>query len=325
MKKALRVVIIGAGTLAVLAACALAYLFLKFPDAGAVPDIAASPTPERLARGAYLTKHVAVCLDCHSTRNWALFSGPLVPGTEGKGGERFDESIGFPGIVIAKNITPAGIGRMSDGQIFHAITSGIGQEERALFPLMPYLAYNELTPEDLVSIIAYIRSLPPIPNEVPASTLNFPLNLLVRTMPVPYTPKTTPNPNNAFEYGKYMTTMASCITCHTQEVKGERVKGMDFAGGRKFPLPNGVVHTANITPDEETGIGLWTKEIFVAKFKEFENADSTKLDLTRMGRQTVMPWTMYAGMTENDLGAIYEYLRTVLPVKNKVEVWIEKK
>ncbi len=321
MKRLSKVLAFGAGIIVLAAAVGLAVLFLGYPDGGPVPDVAAVSTPDRVERGEYLANHVAVCIDCHSTRDWTKFSGPPVPGTAGKGGDLFDETIGFPGSIAATNITPAGIGGMSDGELAHAIVSGIGQGGRPLFPIMPYTAYASLSQEDLESLIAYIRTLPPIVNSVPERKLNFPLNLLVRTMPAAYTPQAAPNKGNSYEYGKYITTLASCIDCHTPQDKGELVKGKEFSGGWEVAVPQGTIRSANITPDEETGIGLWTKDIFVAKFKEFEHADSAKLDLGLMGRQSIMPWTMYAGMTEDDLGAIYDYLRTVPPIRNRVEPW----
>ena len=164
----------------------LIYLTAGFPKAGPPPDITVEPTPERLARGAYLANHVAVCVDCHSTRDWTLFAGPVVPGTEGQGGERFGEEMGFPGTFYAGNITPHAIGDWTDGELARAITSGVNRNGEALFPVMPYPAYKTMSREDLYAVVAYIRSLEPIAGDVPARNLNFPMNLIVRTIPQPY-------------------------------------------------------------------------------------------------------------------------------------------
>lgn len=95
---------------------------------------------------------------------------------------------------------------------------------------------------------------------------------------------------------------------------------MDFAGGFKFPFPNGAVaRSSNITPDEESGIGAWSESDFVSRFKFYDNAEARTLKPEAVGYNTVMPWMMYAGMTEKDLGAIYKYLRTAKPVNNHVE------
>ena len=84
-------------------------------------------------------------MDCHSTRDWMRFAGPVVKGTEGKGGDKFDESIGFPGTIYAKNITPAALGNWTDGELVRAITMGINKKEEALFPMMPYMNFNHLS------------------------------------------------------------------------------------------------------------------------------------------------------------------------------------
>jgi len=82
---------------------------------------------------------------------------------------------------------------------------------------------------------------------------------------------------------------------------------------------HGVARSANITPDMETGIGSWTKEMFIDRFKSYADSAGQNIPLGDEVYQTAMPWTLLAGMSENDLGAIYEYLRTVKPLENKVE------
>jgi hypothetical protein len=118
-----------------------------------------------------------------------------------------------------------------------------------------------------------------------------------------------------------MTNASGCVVCHTKQEKGKYV-GEPFAGGFEFSLGEGyIVRSANITPDD-TGIKGLTKADFIAKFKAFADpAAAIPVDLARGDAQTVMPWGMYAGMTEQDLGAIYDYLRTVPPVQNVVERW----
>ena len=111
-----------------------------------------------------------------------------------------------------------------------------------------------------------------------------------------------------------------CTECHTPMEKGQRIAGMEYAGGMEFPFPEGgLVRSANITPDRETGIGGWTRETFVGVFKASATAQARRERVEQGDLQTVMPWTMYGGMTEKDLGAIYTYLRTVEPVRNTVE------
>lgn len=283
-------------------------------------------TPERLARGAYLANHVTVCIDCHSTRNWAYFSGPPLAGTEGIGGDLFDEKFGFPGTIYASNITPAALGSVNDGVLYRALTSGVNKDGRAMFSLMPYKQVNIMSEEDIMSIIAYIRTLKPVQNTVPATKLNFPMNFIVRTIPEKHTPHPEPDTSNIHEYGSYLLNAAGCGECHTKAVQGKPVPGRALAGGFEFPFPNGqVVYSSNITPDEETGIGAWSERDFIGRFKVYDNPDGRTIKAERMEYNSVMPWTMYAGMTERDLGAIYKYLRSVKPIKNKVEKYTNNK
>ncbi len=320
MKKMFRVLGIIVSIIVLVLIGGLIYFNSTYPKVDPPANIKVVATPEKMARGKYLANHVTLCVDCHSTRDWMRFAGPYVNGTEGKGGDKFDESLGFPGTIYAKNITPAGIGNWTDGELLRAITSGVNKYNEALFPLMPYFNFAQLSQDDLESIIVYIRSLSPIKNDVPKTELNFPLNYIVKTLPLQTYKAPKPiDKNNHVEYGKYLITIASCNDCHTPSEKGEPIKGMDYAGGSQFDLPSGVLTSANLTPDLETGIGSWTKERFIKQFKSFDS-DSAKHVPANIFKEynTVMPWTMFAGMTEEDLGAIYEYLRTIPPVKNKV-------
>ena len=186
--------------------------------------------------------------------------------------------------------------------------------------MMPYMNYNHFTQEDAYSIVVYIRSLHPQKKEIPETKLNFPLNLLVKTMPLKnYTPAKEVDMSDSVEYGKYLVTIASCSNCHTQSEKGEPKPGMYLAGGEQFNFPAGVISSANITPDKETGIGNWTKADFLNRFRFYNNeeAHNVPVDLQK-DFNTPMPWLMYSGMTDEDLGAIYNYLRTVKPVNNRV-------
>jgi hypothetical protein len=140
----------------------------------------------------------------------------------------------------------------------------------------------------------------------------------VRTIPGPAEPWSCPSPGTP-EYGKYLTTIAGCGECHTEQVRGKHKPNMEFAGGWTFPLPTGGhVTSANITADDETGIGKWTREEFVTRFKAFASP-SAATPVNAGGTNTIMPWTAYAGMTEQDLGAMYDYLRAQPAVRHVVE------
>ena len=130
-----------------------------------------------------------------------------------------------------------------------------------------------------------------------------------------------PAASDRVAYGEYMTNAAVCTECHTPiDDQGQPLPGREFAGGFEMKLPGGgVVRTANITPDADTGIGTWTEQQFVDKFKAFDGAEHRKLTAAEQRENTWMPWYAYAGMTREDLGAIYSYLRTVKPIVNRVK------
>lgn len=296
----------------------LLYVKAAMPDVGEPAEIKLDYTPERLQRGEYLANHVSVCMDCHSKRDWTRFSGPLVPGTTGQGGERFDQSMGLPGVFYSKNITPSSISRYTDGELFRLITTGVTKEGRAMFPLMPYTYYGKMDPEDIYSIITYVRSLQPVEHAVLDSQPDFPMNFIINTLPQKANHQTRPDPSDVLAYGAYMVNASGCAECHTQVDKGQIIPELIYGGGREFMFPDGsVVRSSNISPDSETGIGKWTEEMFVRKFKAY--ADSTSAEPVMPGEfNTLMPWTMYSGMEEKDLAAIFAYLRTVKPMKNQV-------
>lgn len=296
------------------------YITTMLPNVGEPEEIAIDITPERIARGSYLANNVTVCMDCHSGRDWSSFSGPIIKGTEGQGGEIFDQSMGFPGKFVSRNITPAGLREWTDGELMRAITTGVTKNNKPIFPVMPHASYGAMDKEDIKDIIAYIRSLEPIEHQPELSDADFPMNLIINTIPKKANFGTRPPKTNTIEYGNYLANAAACIECHTQKANGE-VIGEAFAGGFEFKFPDGaVLRSANITP-HETGIGTWTKELFVARFKAYADSSYVPHKVNPGEFQTLMPWTFYGKMTEEDLGAIYDYLQTLKPVNQVVTVF----
>jgi len=94
------------------------------------------------------------------------------------GGEVFDQKMGLPGKYITTNITPYYLADWSDGEIYRVITSGVGKRNNTIFPVMPYAAYGTLDNEDIFCVIAYLRSMPSIKNNIPPSKSDFPVNFL---------------------------------------------------------------------------------------------------------------------------------------------------
>lgn len=318
MKKTTKAIVFTVIGLFILIAGLLSYVKLGLPDVGPPEVLKVEITPERVERGKYLANHVTVCIDCHSRRDWTKFAGPLDTTAIGSGGEKFDQSIGFPGEVYSPNITPHNLKSWSDGELFRAITAGVKKDGSAIFPIMPYKSYGKMDKEDIFSIIAYIRTLPEEKTQLPERKLDFPLNFIVNTMPAKATLTQLPSENDQLAYGAYLVNSAGCGDCHTSE------KGMEFAGGMNFDLPGGSVYSSNITPDPETGIGKLTKEDFVSRFKTYADSSYRPAPVGKEDFQTVMPWLMYKGMKTSDLEAIYAYLNTVKPIKNQVTKFTPK-
>lgn len=318
LRRIVRIVLYLVAVIVAIVAGGIGYVFLALPRAAAPETFQAPRTPERLARGAYLSRHVAGCSDCHGERDWTKYSAPQIRDREGHGGTVFKMDVGT---LHAPNITPARLESWSDGEVLRAMISGVSKDGSPLFPLMPYENIRHMSREDAEAIIAHIRTLKPSSREVPKSTLNFPLNLIVRTIPSPAPPlrDKAPDPSNRVEYGKYLTTIASCGDCHTKREQGAKMPGMDYAGGMRFEMKSGgEIHSANITPDPETGIGKWTEAQFIDRFKSIANAPEESLALN--GRKnTEMPWRDYGGMTTEDLSAIFAYLQTLTPVRHAVQ------
>ena len=318
MKTLLKIVGVLVVLLLVAAAAGLGYLYSAFPKVPEAGDFRIEPTPERLARGKYLNDHVVGCTTCHSQRDWTRFSGPVVPNTTGQGGQEFP--LGPAGVLYSKNITPAAIGSWSDGELLRAVTAGVSRDGTPLFPLMPYPHYGAMQEDDVHAALAYVRSLKAIENaNIPARKLSFPLNLIVRTIPAPASPQQRPPVTDKLAYGRYMLRSSLCGDCHTPiDERGTPLPGMDFAGGMEFIETGYRARSANITPDADTGIGSWTEQQFIDRFKSFEGVEQPVLSDAERRQNTPMPWTAYAGMTREDLGAIYAALRAQKPIANRV-------
>ncbi len=299
----------------------LTYVKTALPNVNEAPDLNIEITEDRVANGKYLANNVYVCMDCHSDKDFSKFAPTIDTTKLGKGGNLFGEKAGFPGNYYANNLTPYHLGDWTDGEIFRAITTGVNKEGKALFPIMPYTNYRKVDKEDIYDIIAYLRTLDPVEHDVPESESAFPMNFIINT--IPQEPEFTkrPDPSDKVAYGKYLVTAASCADCHTPMEKGAFIEGMEFAGGTDFYIPEGgIVTSANITKDINTGIGTWTERAFIARFKSFQDStDVINTSNVEPGAfNTEMPWRFYSNMSEEELSAIYAYLVTLPAVKNQI-------
>jgi len=289
------------------------------------PTVNADSINAVIERGRYLSVNVAGCIDCHSKRDFTKYSGPVVMGTHGQGGMLFDQKLaGVPGEVYAKNITPdneTGIGTWTDDEIIRALTQGISKNGDTLFPIMPYMHYNKMAKEDLMSIIAFLKTLKPINNKVPDRKLLAPISMFY---PAPLLKPSIddnvrPSHGDPVKYGEYLANIADCGTCHTPMTpQGPDMTKM-FAGGFSFDVGHFKVTSANITSDAETGIGKWTEEQFLEKFSQYRKEENYSYNPGK--ENTIMPVSLISGMTDSDLRALYAYLRTIPPISNKIEKW----
>jgi cytochrome c553 len=272
------------------------------------------PTPARHERGRYNTEAVMGCFDCHSEHDTSLPGEPPREGTKGGGRVFFPEGTDFPGRLVASNISSdleTGAGKWTDDMLGRAIREGIGHDGRALFPLMPYSNYRAIPDEDLASVIVYLRSIPPVKNALPKSEITFPLSRLYLSAPQPVTTVVTaPDLSNPVTHGQFVARMASCSNCHTVEERGAPKKGLEFAGGFVLGPPEDSVASVNITPDP-SGISYYDEALFLEVMRTGQ-VKARKL-------HAIMPWAYYRGMSDDDLKAMWAYLKTLPPVKHRVD------
>jgi mono/diheme cytochrome c family protein len=329
--KAFLKVVLGIALLAViLLGGGVSWLALRKPEQKAAFAERVESTPQRVARGEYIVHHVADCVGCHSDHHLDKFGFPVKAGTIGQGGFVFTRELGLPGVVCAQNITSdreTGIGGWTDGEVMRAFREGVDRNGEALFPMMPYRYYHEMSDEDAKSVVTYLRTLSPVKHAVPQKQIDFPVNLFVKFTPKPVTgPKVTPDDaKDHHAYGEYLVTIGGCAECHTQHDDKGQLVGERFAGGWEMRGPWGRVRSANLTPDAGTYVGRATRAEFISRFKSFSGFDAVTAPKAPAGSNTVMPWIAFAGMTEQDLGAVYDYLHTVKPVKNAVVTFPDRK
>jgi mono/diheme cytochrome c family protein len=140
--------------------------------------------------------------------------------------------------------------------------------------------------------------------------------------------------------GKYLVTVMGCSDCHTPLKMGPRGPSPDLDRAlsghpeqmgalRKPPLdqpylwagaatntafagPWGISYAANLTPDQNTGLGIWTEQMFVTALRTGKHMATSRPILPPM------PWQAAGQATDEDLKAIYAYLRTLKPITNHV-------
>jgi len=277
------------------------------------PPIAASTDSSVIARGQYLVRTVVNCAQCHgdTTQMVAMTAGEDIPLS---GGRQWAIP---PGMFYARNITPdeTGIGLFPDSAVARALRHGVGRDGRAL---LPFMELQGLADDDLAAVISYLRSQPPVHNLVPAhrySLLGRVVKATVLANPVgpAETPPATSPRGATVENGRYLAeSVAMCWACHTQRsMETGALVGPRYAGATGVEEPADPGHLwspPNITADPTTGrLGAMSEDQFVARFRA-----------GRLLPGSPMPWQGFQRMAEDDLRAIYQYLKTVPPVTRDV-------
>ena len=268
-------------------------------------------TPARLEHGRYIAQ-TRGCFGCHSPRTWTPHNAGFIEGKQGSGSDL--PFADLPGLIVAPNLTPdpeTGAGNWSDDQLARAIREGIGHDGRALFPMMPFEFYRHMSDEDLASLVVFLRSLPAIHNPLPPTQLIFPVKYLIRSVPQPLSgPVAEPDHSDPVKWGEYLVTTSACGECHNPVVGHERPESMAFAGGFHLQGPWGNVASANITPDA-SGIGYYDEALFIqALHTGYVRARELN---------PIMPYGEFKTIPDDELKAMFAYLRTVKPVKHRID------
>lgn len=270
------------------------------------PNVKASNDSGVIARGKHLAYSSAHCIDCHSTANAdsLIKLGLDVPLT---GGVDFDLPLGH---IYSRNITPdkeTGIGKYTDAELARALRYGVHPDGTVVFDFMQF---HNMSDEDLRAVISFIRSQKPIRNEVPSPELNLLGKMVKAFMVKPAGPAgevpVAVQKDTTATYGKYLaTSIAECSGCHTQRDMSGAFIGQPFGGGNKFEEHgNPALYTPNLTTDSSSRIFGWSQQDFINRFRT-----------GKIIPYSPMPWASYGRMTDDELKAIYKFLKTVEPAK----------
>ena len=248
-------------------------------------------------------------------------------GTDGKlSGRLLNELPPEFGEIHSANITQSkeqGIGNWTDEQLAFLIRTGVKPDGQYLPVYMP--KFPHMSEYDLKSVIAFLHSensyvqaseIAKVPSK-PSLLTKFLCFVAFKKIPYPAAPIAHPDTTNAVEFGHYLVTgRYDCYPCHSADFKTlnmefpEKTPGYCGGGNKMITLGGKDRFTANITLDEETGLGRWTLEDFSKAMRESKTKD---------GHTLREPMLAYNGMTDNEVSSIWAYLQTVPKISNKVD------
>jgi mono/diheme cytochrome c family protein len=296
---------IATGALIVIA---VAVIVTRLPDPALTSDLA-QRQPDA-TRGAYIAV-LGDCAFCHTSPQGQAFAGGL--------------KIATPiGAVYSSNITPdseAGIGRYSLKDFIRAMRFGVRPDGTRLYPAMPYTAYARVTDQDLQDLLAYLQSgVAPVHQASRASDIPWPLNLrwpLALWNAAFHEPagfQADASKDAQWNRGAYLVEgLAHCGTCHTPrgvffEEKDARGTTDLFLSGTRLDEFSPI----NLRGNEGDGLGRWSADAIATLLKSGRNEHSA---VTGSMTEVVRHSTQF--MTEQDVGAIAAYLKSLSPAPGK--------
>jgi mono/diheme cytochrome c family protein len=252
-------------------------------------QLALRSDPATLARGKHLATSLAKCVDCHGAD---------------LGGKAFIDAPPI-GVLFASNLTTGrggALSRYTDPQLEAAIRHGVRSDHLPLKG-MPSNEFYNLSDEDVAAIIGYLRTVPPVDRETPAARVGPIGRLLYLKGDLPLLPaeamdhtrpRTVPPRGPTLEYGRYLASVSGCNGCHGDHLSGGPIPGVP----PEWPAAR------NLTPNPVTGIGGWTEADFVHALRTGTRPDGSKIN-------EVMPWKLAGQMTDDEMHAVWLYLRSV--------------
>jgi mono/diheme cytochrome c family protein len=265
-------------------------------------QVSAAHAQTPVQRGEYLVTSIMTCGNCHTPK------GPGGAPQNDKllsGGLRFDEPV-FD--VTASNITPdkeTGIGAWSEADIKKLLLTGMRPNGVAVAPIMPFAFYKNMLPSDIDAVVAYLKSIPPVKNRVPAPIYK----VAVQATPYPdaQNPVKESDLQDPVARGRYLATIGHCMECHTPMDKGHHLYDSALGkGGMEFPGPWGKSVSANITSSKTSGLGNADPATIKRAITQGIGQDGRKL-------KPPMDYPAYAKMTDQDLEALVAWVRTIPP------------
>jgi mono/diheme cytochrome c family protein len=250
-----------------------------------LPAVQRSTDPAVLERGKHLAESIGGCLECHGKD----LGGALMA------------DMGPVGVIHAPNITGGGLGaKYSDAEIVRLLRDGLKRDGRSV-TFMPSADFRWWPESDLVAVVSFVRTLPPVKRVAPASSIGPLGKVLDRLDKIPIDiarridhtrpPEVAPAPAPTVEYGRFIGKL--CQGCHGPTLSGGPIPGAP----PDMPVPT------NITP-HQSGLAGYGEEDFYRVLDTGVRPDGRKLD-------PMMPVATLAAMNDVEKKALWLYLRSV--------------